>query len=115
MKNLEGSICLIPLPQADGKHKIRPVLLLKQFSPFNDYLVCGISTQIHQFVDGFDELLSPQGPEFIMTGLRETSLIRLGYLSMIEGKRIPGTIGRIPKVLLESLLLRLANYLISKT
>jgi hypothetical protein len=41
-----------------------------------------------------------------MTGLRETSLIRLGYLSMIEGKRIPGTIGRIPKVLLESLLLR---------
>jgi hypothetical protein len=57
MKNLEGSICLIPLPQADGKHKIRPVLLLKQFSPFNDYLVCGISTQIHQFVDGFDELL----------------------------------------------------------
>ncbi len=50
MKNFEGSICLISIPQADGKQKIRPVLLLKQFPPFNDYLVCGISTQIQQLL-----------------------------------------------------------------
>jgi mRNA interferase MazF len=111
MKNLEGAICLIPIPQADGKQKIRPVLLLKQFPPFNDYLVCGISTQIQQFVGGFEELLPYQSPDFGMTGLRESSLIRLGYLSMIEKNKIPGVIGRIPKTLWESLLFRLASFL----
>jgi len=111
MENLEGAICLISLPQSDGKQKIRPVLLLKKFPPFNDYLVCGISSQIHQFVKGFDELLDFQSPEFEMTGLRESSVIRLGFLSMIEKNKIPGVIGRISNQLLHSLLSRLANYL----
>ena len=112
MKILEGSICLIPLPQTDGKHKIRSVLLLKKFHPFNDYLVCGISTQIHQIVKGFDELLTIGSSEFSITGLRETSFIRLGYLSMVEAKSITGVIGHIPGSSRQSLLLRLANYLI---
>jgi mRNA interferase MazF len=45
----EGDVVLAALPQADGKSKLRPVLLLRQLlPPYNDFLVCGISTQIHQ-------------------------------------------------------------------
>jgi mRNA interferase MazF len=44
MKN--GNIVLIPLPQSDGAIKRRPALLLKQMPPFNDWLLCGISTQL---------------------------------------------------------------------
>lgn len=114
MRNLEGAICLISLPQADGKQKIRPVLLLKQFPPFSDYLVCGISTQIHLCVNGFDEIIDIHAPESNITGLRETSLVRLGFLAMVEKNKIPGCIGWISNDLRQTLLSRLADYLVNK-
>jgi hypothetical protein len=40
----EGDIALASLPQADGHIKNRPVLLLRRLPPFDDFLVCGIST-----------------------------------------------------------------------
>jgi mRNA interferase MazF len=45
-----GDIVLASLPQADGKTKLRPALVLKQMLPYKDLLVCGISTQINQEV-----------------------------------------------------------------
>lgn len=47
---IEGSIALTPLPQADNRSKPRPVILLCRMPPFGDWLVCGVSTQIHQQV-----------------------------------------------------------------
>ena len=44
-----------PVAQADGQIKNRPVVLLRRLPPFGDFLVCGISTQLHQRVTGFDE------------------------------------------------------------
>jgi mRNA interferase MazF len=52
-----GDIVLASLPQADGKTKLRPALVLKQMLPYKDLLVCGISTQINQEVLGFDEII----------------------------------------------------------
>ncbi len=38
----EGDVVLAALPQADGKSKLRPVLLLRRFPPpHSDFLVCG--------------------------------------------------------------------------
>ncbi len=55
----EGDVVIAALPQADGKTKLRPVLLLRQLpSPYNDYLVCGISSQIKQMISDFDELIA---------------------------------------------------------
>ena len=42
----EGDIVLGQLQQADGRYKLRPMLLLRQFPPFGDWLVSGISSQI---------------------------------------------------------------------
>jgi hypothetical protein len=39
-----GSIVKVVLPQADGKLKARPGLVLKRLSPL-DVLVCGISSK----------------------------------------------------------------------
>ena len=44
----EGDIALAPLPQADGQIKTRPVVLLRRLPPFGDFLVCGVSSQLHQ-------------------------------------------------------------------
>ena len=66
----EGDIALAPLPQADGQFKNRPVVLLRRLPPFGDFLVCGISTQLHQRVAGFDEEIAAGDPEFASAGSR---------------------------------------------
>lgn len=40
-----GDVLLANLPQADGLTKDRPVLCLCSAPPFQDLLVCGITTQ----------------------------------------------------------------------
>lgn len=46
----EGDIVLVDLPQSAGGSKLRPALILKQLPQYNDFLVCGISTQINQYI-----------------------------------------------------------------
>lgn len=72
----EANVVLTPLPQADGTIKNRPVILLRELLPYRDFLVCGISTQLHQQVPGFDDIISPSDPDFSASGLRSQSLIR---------------------------------------
>ena len=44
----EGDILITALRQADGTVKDRPVAFLRRMAPFQDFLVCGISTQLQQ-------------------------------------------------------------------
>jgi hypothetical protein len=60
----EGDVLLAALRQADGQVKDRPVLFLKRMPPFQDLLVCGVSTQIPHQVEGFDELIRPDDADF---------------------------------------------------
>ena len=61
----QGDILLASLPQADGTLKIRPVLCLASMPPFQDLLVRGVSTQLHQAVPDFDEILAPSDEVFL--------------------------------------------------
>jgi mRNA interferase MazF len=91
----EADIILTPVPQADGQVKQRPALLLRQMPRFHDWLVCGISTQLHQYVEGFDERLAGADADFAASGLVAEPIIRLGFLAVIPPHRIAGTIGTI--------------------
>lgn len=51
----EGDVALAALPQADGKTKLRPVIVLRAMPPYGDLLVCGVSTQARHAVSGFDD------------------------------------------------------------
>jgi mRNA interferase MazF len=64
-----------------------------------------------QLIANFDELIDETSDSFIQTGLRQSSIIRLGFLAVIPKNNIPGSIGRIDKTVHESLLKRLAEYL----
>ena len=108
----EGEIILANLPQSDGNFKLRPVLLLKQLPGYNDFLVCGISTQLQQLIKDFDELIDEKNNNFYQTGLRQSSIIRLGFLAVISNNKIAGSIGRIDLTLHNNLLERLAKYLL---
>lgn len=108
----EGDIILTNLPQSDGNIKLRPVLLLKQLPGYYDFLVCGISAQLHQLIQHFDELIDERSSRFIQTGLRQSSIIRLGFLSVLPKNKISGSIGKIDPALHKKLLQRLANFLL---
>ena len=53
----QGDVVLTPVPQANGILKNRPAIFLREMPPYRDVLVCGISTQLHQEVKGFDEVV----------------------------------------------------------
>ena len=44
---------LTPVPQANGEPKERPAIFLREMPPYRDLLVCGVSTQSHQYVKDF--------------------------------------------------------------
>jgi mRNA interferase MazF len=108
----EGDIILTALPQADGKIKLRPALILRVMPQYDDYLVCGISTQNFHFINGFDELLKESDPDFKASGLLKDSVIRLSFLAVLNKKIIAGTIGNLSVKRHNNLLQNLADYLI---
>lgn len=112
----EGNVVLTDLPQSDGKIKTRPVLLLRQLpAPYNDYLVCGISSQIHQMIENFDELISEQDEDYLDSGILKEYIIRLSFLAVIPTKIIVGKIGTISRIRHKKLLHRIGNYLIGSS
>lgn len=109
----EGNVILTPLPQSDGTTKNRPAIFLREMPPFNDLLVCGVSTQLRQEVKDFDELISPNDADFAASGLIRESLIRLGFLAVLPRAQISGTIGSISAERHKRLLEKLSAYLLA--
>ena len=108
-----GNIILASLLQSNGKTKLRPALVLKKIPPYNDLLVCGISTQTNQEVVGFDEPLTTNDIDFAQSGLIQSSLIRLGYLAIVPEVIIAGSIGKVSAKRLILLKQRLSDFILS--
>jgi len=108
----EGDIVLTPIPQADSRVKNRPAIILREMPSYGDLLVCGVSTQLHHYLQGFDEIISPTDADFASSGLAAASLIRLSFLAILPRKNIAGVIGSISPERHRRLLEALSNYLI---
>ena len=108
----EGDIVLVELPQSAGKNKLRPAVVLKQMPSFNDFLVCGISSQQHHYLENFDELLDESHIAFTATGLHKDSVIRLSALAVFSADKMLYNIGKIPGELHKTLLKRLGEFLL---
>jgi len=104
-------VVLVSLTQADGKIKPRPAVALRQMPGFGDWLVCGVSTQLHQMVAGFDEQVFPNDPDFPLSGLTQPSLIRLNFLQSVPLSTIMGRIGALSQERHHRLLTNLARHL----
>ena len=108
----EGDVILTPVPQADRTVKNRPAILLREMPVYRDVLVCSISTQLHHYIQGFDEIISPADADFASSGLVAPSLIRLSFLAVVPRRDIIGTIGSIAPERHQRLLQALSRYLI---
>jgi mRNA interferase MazF len=109
-----GEICLTSLPQADGREKIRPILIIVHLPGHNDWLVCGISSQINKQIEGWDLLLDKKSSFFNETGLKMDSIVRLSFLASLSSEKIMGKIGSIPDEMLHSVKHRLSRYLLQE-
>lgn len=108
----EGDVVLTPVPQADRSVKNRPAVILREMPLYHDVLVCGVSTQLHQQVEGFDDLITVSDDDFSESGLRQASLIRLGFLAVLPRRSIIGSIGSVSQERHRRLLKRLGDYLV---
>jgi mRNA interferase MazF len=108
----EGDVVIVPLPQSDGMFKNRPAVILRVMPPFQDPLVCGLSTQLRQATKDFDEVILSRDVDFHSSGLRDESLIRLGFLVVIPRSQIAGSIGSVSSERHRRLLQRLSKYLL---
>jgi mRNA interferase MazF len=99
------------IPQADGLKKTRPVLLLREMPKYRDFLVCGISSQLQQYLPDFDELIQANDPNFIESGLIKPSLVRLSFLAIARRTEVMGRLGSISVERHQQLLSNLSSYL----
>ena len=97
----------------EGGLKLRPAICLRKLPPdYQDFLVCGISSQTARYQENFDEKVQT---EFDSVKLRsKQSIIRLGFLGRVGTKEIVGTIGSISDDRRKRLLKKLADYLVKE-
>jgi mRNA interferase MazF len=108
----EGDFVLTSIPQADGILKNRPAIILREMLPYRDFLVCGVSIQLDKQVKGFDDVISAADDDFKGSGLRTTSLVRLGFLAVLPSAQIIGAIESISPTRHQRLLKTVSDYLI---
>jgi mRNA interferase MazF len=107
-----GDVVLIQLPQiGGGQHKLRPALLLAALpGPYQNLLLCGISTQLHQLQANWDELVQPGDGDYAASGLHCASIVRLSYLYAADPSEVSGVIGRIDPARFQRLRQRLSDH-----
>lgn len=109
-----GQIVLFRFPQTDlTTGKLRPALLLSQLpGEYDDWLICMVSSQTYHAIPEFDEIIQQSDSDFISSGLKVPSVIRVGRLAVVEGKTLLGAIGQIAPERLERIKRHLAEWLV---
>ena len=107
-----GQIVLTPFPHTDlSGAKLRPVLMLRPASRYGDWLVCMVSSRLEQADTDFDEVITPADADFVASGLKTTSVLRLARLAVLDGALLAGSIGVIGSERLARVRLRLAKWI----
>ena len=91
---MKGRIVLIPFPFTDlTAVKLRPALVLHEGN--HDVIVAFISSRIPDRQDPWIVLIGPDDPDYLSTGLKCASSIRVDKLATIEKSLIVGEIGEL--------------------
>lgn len=73
-----------------------------------------ISSQTRQYIEGFDEIVEDSNGDFKQSGLKVTSVIRVGRLAVVSGEVLLGAIGEISSQRLHRVKKNLSNWLSEK-
>jgi len=108
-----GQVVVFRFPQTDFEEgKLRPALLLGKLpGEYDDWLICMVSSQTRQYISGFDEVIEDSSKDFKQSGLKVTSVIRVGRLAVVSGDILLGAIGEISSERLNRVKNNLSNWL----
>ena len=112
----EGQIVLFKFPQTDQTvGKLRPALVIRKLpSLHDDWLICMISSQTRQYITEFDEIVQDTDKDFGESGLKATSVIRVGRLAVVSGEILLGAIGQVSSERLSRVKKHLSDWLSEK-
>ncbi|HJS18303.1 MAG TPA: hypothetical protein VJ785_06130 [Anaerolineales bacterium] len=83
-----GQVVIFRFPQTDLDEGKLP-------GNFDDWLICMVTSQTRQYIDGFDEIIQENDDDFGESGLKVTSVIRVGRLAGVSGEILLGAIGQV--------------------
>ena len=93
--------------------KSRPAICLRKMPPtYQEFLVCGLSSNLTQHVKNFDEKVTPQDDN--LKNIQCESVIRLGFLDRVRTEIVQGSIGSISVERHRRLLKKLSDYLVKR-
>jgi mRNA interferase MazF len=112
----ERQVVLFRFPQTNqATGKLRPALVIRKVpGPHDDWLICMITSQLSQEVADFDEIISEKNDDFISSGLKQTSLIRIARIAVVHQNILLGAIGEIGDSRLERIKKKLSDWLMGR-
>jgi len=111
-----GKLALLRFPHVDLEEgKLRPVLLITRVpGDFPDWLVAMVSSQLEQAIPGVDEVIREEDPDFLASGLKQSSVIRIGRLAVANAELFLGASGEISGKRLAGIRRRIADWILEK-
>lgn len=110
----EWQVVLFRFPYTDqSPGKLRPALVLRRLpGPYEDWLICMVSSQVSRPTPGLDERIEPGDLDFGASGLMTSSVIRLARLAVVERQLLLGSVGRVADERLVRLREKLAAWIL---
>ncbi len=111
----EGQIVLVPFPYIESNEiKFRPAVLLKKLpNDYEDWLVCMITTKLHQEIKNLDITINQDDTDYKDSGLKQKSLIRVSRLAVVNKSQLPGVLGNVSEERLKTIKINLLNWITS--
>jgi mRNA interferase MazF len=108
----EGNIALFQFPNTDtSSGKLRPALVIRRTTGrFNDWLICMISSRVHQIEADTDILIKQDSAAFQATGLKVSSVIRSQRLAVVDQSVFRGVLGKVETDVLRSVKQNIAEW-----
>ena len=109
-----GNVVLFRFRQTDGSiGKLRPAILIKKIkNEYADWLVCMVSRQTHQQIKDLEVIVSVGDEDFISSGLKQSSLIRMSRLAVVDEDIFEGNLGSISDQRLQDIKERFSKWIL---
>ena len=89
-----GDIVIADFPKSNGQITKRPTVIISVLpGHYREFLVCAISTQMHQYDPKTDLKLLRNTHDFALSGLNQESVVRLQSFERIPYTKIHGYVG----------------------
>lgn len=105
----------MPFPYIESNEiKFRPAVLLKKLpNDYEDWLVCMITTKLHQEIKNLDITINQDDTDYKDSGLKQKSLIRVSRLAVVNKSQLPGVLGNVSEERLKTIKINLLNWITS--